>query len=155
MDLPKELALQAVAEDIGDLSGLIFGMRITTGRKNPYHIYFPKTDQLGRSTLARHDIEGQFADHWASALMDHSGTIQEASQETVFYLFAPEAMRRNIGLISAWGLLPHEATIWRTRRDVTEYFLSCRNEQFSCSDTARVIPVTGEVSLTVRRLQKV
>jgi hypothetical protein len=150
MDLPPSVALQVSCEDEVDLSGLIIGMRISTGRKNPYHVYFPKTDTSGRSVLSESNIRGQFTDHWESGLMDHSGGLEDASQRVEFFLFDTEVMRRNLSVVSKWPLLPYESTVWNSRQEAVDYYLSCRNAQFRLGETSLVIPRDGEVSLQVR-----
>ena len=51
MTLPPILVLQAHCPQYEDLSGLIFGMRVVSGTKNFYHIYFPKTSADGKAQL--------------------------------------------------------------------------------------------------------
>jgi hypothetical protein len=34
-------------KDCNDLSGLIIQLRVRAGRKNPYYVFFPKTDTGG------------------------------------------------------------------------------------------------------------
>lgn len=78
VDVPSTVVLRVSCEGTPDLSDLIVGMRISTGWKIPYHIYFSKTDRLRRSVLSEASLRGQFTDHWAAALMDHSGSLENA-----------------------------------------------------------------------------
>ena len=71
--------MQVVCEDTPDLDDLIVELKITTGRKNSYRIYFPKIDRSGKATLTGDDFLGQFTDHWESGFMDHSGTPESAN----------------------------------------------------------------------------
>jgi hypothetical protein len=127
-------------------------MRLNTGRKNPYQIYFPKTDKLGRSALSQSEVRGQFTDHCEAGLMDHSGSIEEASEDVVLFLFDPDLMHRNLAAVLTWPLLPHEATKWRTRREAAEYFLSCRNAQFRSDEITTRVPGNGELRMRVQAM---
>ena len=149
MNVPASVSLRVSCSTPIDLSDLILGMTISTGRKNPYHIYFPKTDGLGRSVLSAESFRGQFEDHWAEGLMDYSGNLESASQRVVFYLFDPELMRKSLSVVAAWPLLPHEASVWRSRQEAIDYYLSSRNEQFDFVETPVVLPQTGEIPLEV------
>jgi hypothetical protein len=53
---------------------------MTAGDKNPYGIFFPKTDGIGQTRLTAEDIKGQFTDHWEEALMDYNGSIEDANE---------------------------------------------------------------------------
>jgi hypothetical protein len=55
MKIPEYITVQVVCEGEADLGGIIIELEVTTGRKNPYRIYFPKTDQSGRAALMRDD----------------------------------------------------------------------------------------------------
>jgi hypothetical protein len=149
MNVPPVVSLRVSCKAAVDLSGLIMGMTISTGRKNPYHVYFPKTDELGRSKLSEESFRGQFKDHWAEGLMDYSGNLESASQRVVFHLFNPSLMRKSLALIEKWPLLPYEGSVWRSRQEVIAYYLSCRNEQFDFAETPVELAHNGEVGLEV------
>ncbi len=54
MKLPERLTVRVVCATESDLSDIIVGVTITSGRKNPYYVYFPKTDRSGLATLTLH-----------------------------------------------------------------------------------------------------
>src|SRR5438034_6382105 len=78
MTLSPQIELRARCADADDLSGIIFRMQITAGYKNPYSIFFPKTDASGQTRLNAKEIDMQFTDHWDMALMDYNGSLEEA-----------------------------------------------------------------------------
>ena len=124
-------------------------MRISSGTKNPYHIYFPKTDTHGCSALVADDFCGQFKDHWAEGLMDYNGNLEVASQTVVLFLFDVGALKKNLANSLAWPLLPHEKTMWSSRQEKVDYLLSCRNEQYRFSESSFVVSAEGELSVEV------
>src|SRR5512132_3071929 len=68
MTLPPQIELRGRCAEADDLSGIIFRMQITAGYKNPYSIFFPKTNASGHTRLTAKEIEMQFTDHgiWRS-----------------------------------------------------------------------------------------
>jgi hypothetical protein len=80
MNLPDVIELIVKADSPTDLSGLVFSLVVTSGRKNKYWICFPKTSKEGMAELSANDFRGQFEDHSESGLMDYDGTIESASQ---------------------------------------------------------------------------
>ena len=76
MDVPSTVVLQVSCEGTPDLSDLIVGMRISTGQKNPYASTFQRrTGSDGVASEA--SLVAQFTDHWAAALMDQAGSLEE------------------------------------------------------------------------------
>jgi hypothetical protein len=140
MILPSRIVLKATLGDGTPAVGLIFQMTLTTGRKNPYAILFPKSDAAGVSELGAVDVKGQFTDHWQAGLMDHSGTIEDASQQAQVTLFDVAALRSHLELALAWPLLRHESTLWASRQAKVDYLLSCRNEKFLLPHCAMEVP---------------
>lgn len=151
MRIPERLMLQVVCEDATDLSGLIVELKVTTGRKNPYRIYFPKTDRSGKATLTREDFVGQFTDQWESGLMDHSGTAESANSVVEVTLYDPSWSIQNPDLALAWPLLPHERTKWSSRDEQYRYRTSTSNTQFVASPIAVDIGQASEIVFPVRR----
>jgi hypothetical protein len=86
MTLPPQIELRARCAEADDLSDLIFRMQLTAGYKNPYSIFFLKTDTHGHTRLTAEDIQGQFSDHWEEALMDYDGSIEEANDLVTIHL---------------------------------------------------------------------
>lgn len=86
MTLPPIIELRVSNPAGGDLSGLIFQMRVTSGAKNPYHIYFPKTAADGSARITAATFRGQFQDHFELGLMDYDG-VASASVRTVNFSY--------------------------------------------------------------------
>ena len=144
MILPPRIVLQATSGGGVPAVELIVQMTLSTGRKNPYDILFPKTDANGVSELRAEDVRGQFTDHWQAGLMDHSGTIEEASQDVQMSLFDVAALRGRTALALAWPLLRYESAVWASRQEQIDYLLSCRNEEFLLAPRAMEIPRSGD-----------
>ena len=140
MILPSRIVLQATSGNGVPAAGLIFQMTLSTGRKNPYDIVFPKTDALGVTYIGAEDAKGQFTDHWQAGLMDHTGTIEEASQQVRVTLFNVAALRARTEQALAWPLLKHERTAWASRQEKVDYLLSCRNEGFTFTPRIMEVP---------------
>jgi hypothetical protein len=151
MEIAQRIELTLSSDQAGSLSDLIVGMRITAGTKNPYRIYFPKTDVHGCTALEQVVVLGQFKDHWEEGLMDFNGTLESASQSATFFLFNVRDLQTNLKIALAWPLLTYEKTVWRSRREQVDYFLSCRNDQYSLPETDVPIPRNGQVHLRVHR----
>ena len=86
MDIPLRLELALASDEVMPPAGLIVGMRVSAGTKNPYHIFFPKTDDSGRTALDKSAVIGQFKDHWEEGLMDFNGTLESAPQTALLPL---------------------------------------------------------------------
>ena len=123
MTLPPQIELRARCAQASDLSGLIFRMQITAGYKNPYGIFFPKTDSAGHARLTAEDINGQFTDHWEEALMDYNGLIEDANELVTIRLWDPTPLREGYGELLAWPLFTHQRTRWQSRRDYLDYMI--------------------------------
>ncbi len=130
MNLPEKIILQIHCERSSDLSEIIVSLTVRAGTKNPYTIYFPKTDSNGETILSSEDFIGQFQDHWESGLMDFNGSISEASPDVIIELFDPVKMQSNLSVIEALPLLMHERKKWGSRSEMVSYFLGCRNASF-------------------------
>lgn len=76
--------------------------------------------------------------------MDHSGTIEEASQYVQVTLFDVAALRSRTAQTLGWPLLQHESTVWASRQEKVDYLLSCRNEGFVFAPCAMEIPRDGD-----------
>jgi hypothetical protein len=151
MDIPLRLELTLVSNEAMPPAGLIVGMRVSAGTKNPYHIFFPKTDATGRTALEKSEVVGQFKDHWEEGLMDFNGSIESAAQAVTFFLFDVRDFKANLKTALAWPLLAHEKTIWASRTEKAEYLLSCRNAQYRLPETTLEIPQDGLLQLQVSR----
>jgi len=145
MELPATVDISVTDRAGIPLPDLILGMRISSGTKNSYHVYFPKTDSEGHSSLSADDIAGQFKDHWEEGLMDYNGTLETAAQEVQLFLLDVTNIRSNQSAFMAWPLLIHEKTVWASRQEMLDYFLSSVNERYSMKELPAVIPSDGKL----------
>jgi hypothetical protein len=152
MTLPPQIELRARCAEVPDLSGLIFRMQITAGYKNPYGIFFPKTDSKGHTRLSAAEIERQFTDHWEMALMDHNGTMAEANELVTVSLWDPQQLRENCAQSLVWPLSSYEETRWTSRREWIEYMISCGNEKFAFGGIAIRLPETSLLYLPLKQV---
>lgn len=151
MKVPDQLTVRVSAPHEADLSGFIVELTVTAGRKNPYRIYFPKTDPSGVATLARNDFTGQFTDHWEGGLMDHDGTLKSAEPLVKVGLYDASWSIANREASLAWPLLSHERTKWRSRAEQYHYRTTSRNNEFDASPIVVDLEKTMEFALPVRR----
>lgn len=130
MNVPNRVAVHVISDDGVGVGGIIVQMMVMTGRKNPYHIYFPKTDTSGMATLTRDDFIGQFKDHWESGLMDHVGTPESADSRVIVSLYDDSWSIANREFALAWPLLKHERAKWSSREEEYQSRVSSRNRDF-------------------------
>jgi len=130
MNLPDKIFAQISCEGGSNLSDIIIELKIKAGRKNSYHILFPKTDPNGTAILVRENFIGQFNDHFESGLMDYDGTIETANSTIEVSLFNPAWLIENKNLAMAWPLLKNEKLKWRTKDEQYKYLTICRNNKF-------------------------
>lgn len=104
MKLPPVFLLEVDCRQRGDLSGLIFNMTVTSGTKNPYHIYFPKTSSDGKAQLTAEEFRGQFNDHPDTFPMDYNGNVETASDVVVFDLYDRQLMEKGWKDLIHWPL---------------------------------------------------
>ena len=126
-------------------------MQITAGYKNPYGIFFWKTDLIGHTRLTAEEIEGQFTDHWEEGLMDYNGSIAEANEVVTIRLWDPTPLREGYDKLLAWPLFTHQRTRWRSRRDYLDYMASCRNDEFTFDGISVRLPDTRLLYVSLRR----
>ena len=151
MKIPERVRVRVHGEGEADLSDLIVELIITAGHKNPYRIYFPKTDQMGSATLTRDDFLGQFRDHWEAGLMDHDGTPEAATSLVRVALYDPRWSIENADAALAWPLLTHERTKWSSRDEQYRYRTSTRNTKFLASPVDVDLEKTNDIALPVKR----
>jgi hypothetical protein len=130
MELFENIYLQIECKKETDLKGLIVQLKVRSGNKNPYYIFFPKSDGKGKSQLSRNDFIGQFEDHFEMGLMDYNGSIQTANPSIEVSLFDPTWMLNNKKLYMAWPLLKNEKPNWNSREEKYNYMVSCTNLEF-------------------------
>ena len=127
-------------------------MQITAGDKNPYRIFFPKTDSSGHTRLTAEDVKDQFADHWEESAMDYNGSIADANELVTIELWDPSVLREKYKDALSWPLFTHERKRWRTRREYLDYLLSSRNDWFAFDGISVRLPETSQIYLTLRRV---
>lgn len=142
MHVPNRTTVHVISDEGADVSGIIVQMTVTTGQKNPYYVYFPKTDTAGIATLTRDDFIGQFMDHWESELMDHAGTPESADSRVLVSLYDPSWSIANRAFALAWPLLKHERTKWSSREEEYRSRVSSRNCDFTAT------PMTVDLNQT-------
>lgn len=132
-----------------NLMDIIIQIKIKAGNKNPYFIYFPKTDAFGKTFLKKEDLIGQFQDHWEMALMDYNGSLETASSKIEVNLFDPTWFIKNKKLAMAYPLLKNELNKWINREQQYEYMITCRNLQFNCKSIVIDLNKTDHIVLKV------
>lgn len=130
MKLPHKIKVILESDKDADLRDIIVQLKVRAGNKNPYYIYFPKTNRSGASTLTQEDFIGQFKDHWEKGLMDYNGDINSANPNLEVSIFDPTWLLKNRKLALAWPLLKYEEIKWRTRKEQYEYMIGCKNKDF-------------------------
>ncbi len=131
MKIPDNIYIQIVCQRCDDLSGIIIQLKVKAGKKNPYYIYFPKTDVNGKTSIDINNFVGQFKDYWEMGIMDYDGTLESAKSLVEVSLFDPTWLIENKELALAWPLFKHEKTKWISREQQYEYMTSCRNQKFT------------------------
>lgn len=151
MNVPERITVHVASSNESDLSGIIVELVVTAGQKNPYRIYFPKTDASGVATLTRDDFIGQFTDQWEAGLMDHSGTPQSADATVRVGLYDPSWSVKNREAALAWPLLKHERTKWASRDEQYRYRTTSRNDEFLVSPIVVDLEKTSDIVLPMQR----
>ena len=151
MNVPDRITLQLIAEDPPDLGGVIVSLTVTTGRRNPRRIYFPKTDVAGRAELSRDDFVDQFADATESDLMGSWGNLADALPEVQVGLYDPGPALAMPDVSLAFPLLPHEQQRWPSRAAEYEYRTSCRNLEFVANQITVDLHATSHIQLRLAR----
>lgn len=151
MRIPERIRVRVECDGERDLSGFIVELTVKSGRKNPYRIYFPKTDSSGVAMLTREDFVGQFRDHWEAGLMDHDGTPETADSVVRVGLYDPTWSRENVDAALAWPLLKHESLKWLSREEQYRYRTTTRNTDFIVTPIEVDLETTNEIALPVKR----
>jgi hypothetical protein len=149
MDIPEIIFAELLCKSCNDLRDIIIKLKVNAGRKNPYTIYFPKTDSCGKASISRDDFIGQFKDHWEMGLMDYDGAPETANPIVEVSLFDPTWQIENKNMAMAWPLLKHEKLKWLSRQQHYEYMTSCRNLRFYCRSMDVDLCKTDRIKLEV------
>ena len=150
MNVPERMTVRVVSTPESDPSGIIVELTVSAGPKNPYHIYFPKTDVSGVAVLTRDDFIGQFTDHWEAGLMDHGGTPESADSTVKVSLYDPSWSLENREAALAWPLMKHERTKWSSRNEQYSYRTSSRNLEFIVSPIMADLEKSTDIVLPMR-----
>ncbi len=118
------------------LGDIIVQLEVHAGRKNPYHVLFPKSDASGEAVLTRDDFVGQLNDHWEMALLDYDGNLETAEPVVSGSLFDPTRATENRAMALAMPLLEYERIKWASREQEYEHRIGCRNLIFSAKAVA-------------------
>lgn len=153
LKVPDIITLQLRSVEPMDLSGVIVALTVSTGQRNPRCVYFPKTDEAGRSTLDRQDFVGQFADATEEDLMGSWGAIDDAFAEVGVSLYDPAPALADPEGSMAWPLSPHEQTKWPSRAAEYAYRSTCRNLLFAATEIVVDLAATSHVELWVTPAQ--
>jgi hypothetical protein len=146
--LPPVIELRVDCPQGRDLSELIFRMRVTAGTKNPYYIHFPKTSVDGTTRITAEDFRGQFRDY--DETMECHASLELARDVVGIELFDPQPMMERREMLLSYPQGEHERTVWRSREDFIDYYLSCRNREFYLFEHSACIPQDGLIRLTVQ-----
>src|SRR5438045_2792169 len=120
MRVPSYLTVQLVGIAPVDLSGVIIQIAVSTGQRNPRHIYLPKTDRSGCASLTREDFLGQFTDYTYGDLMGSWGTIHDALPSVEVSLY-DSALAVATQQQLSWPLGEHEKEKWPSREAEVAY----------------------------------
>ncbi len=150
MKLPEQVDVELTSGD-ENISGLIVEMKVTAGNKNPYYIYFPKTDKNGKSLLKQEDIIGQFNDYNEVSMMDYNGTTEAANPEVEITLFDYSGMLKNKDVILGFPLSSYEKTRWKSRQEKYDYMISCENGKFKLPPTMINLEKTSDIKLEIEK----
>ncbi len=152
MNVPELITLQLVDPTSNNLGGIIVGLTVSTGQRNPRRVYFPKTGSNGSSVLHRDDFLGQFSDSTDADIMGSWGGIEDASSMVQVALYDPAPARESLAAALAWPLLPHEQEKWGSREAEYAYRISCRNEEFTADPLVADLHTTTHIELHVRTM---
>jgi hypothetical protein len=130
MKLPSQINIQVICNDERNLGDIIIRMIVHAGSKNPYHIYFPKTNKEGSTSITAGEFSYQFDSHYEIGLMDYNGSIATASQIVTLDLDYQDKLYPSLEIARKSPLLGYERHKWQNSDEIIDYFLSCRNSNF-------------------------
>ena len=120
MNVPRTITLTIGCEQGGDLSGLIVYMIVTSGTKNPYYIYFPKTSLDGKTQLTAEQCRDQFNDHGDTFMMDYNGTVEGAPNAVSLELYDSRLLATDPEESLRWPLSQYEQKVWKSRQEFVD-----------------------------------
>lgn len=131
MKLPQQIDIQVMYDNDRNLEDIIVRMIVHSGTKNPFYIYFPKTNNEGKTSLTADEFKDQFESHYEIGLMDYNGSIETASQVVDLDLHYQDKLYPSLEVARKRGLLGYERLKWKSSDEMIAYFISCRNSKFS------------------------
>jgi len=152
MNIPEVIELKTESEGDKPLSDVIVEMKVSAGRKNPYYIYFPKSDAAGSASLTKEEFIGQFKDFWEMGVMDYDGTPESADPIVVISLFDSSWLVENRKLALAWPLLNYERQKWDSRQEQYDYMVNNRNSEYSYLSLSVDVHKTQQIVFLVNEL---
>lgn len=136
MKLPERIDIQVVCDGEGNLGDIIVQMTVRAGTKNPFLIYFPKTNKEGKTSITDIDFKDQVDFQITMGLMDYNGSIETASQVVSIDLGLPyrdksPEDKRFLEIIRKSHLQGYERLKWLSSDEMVSYYLSSRNDEFN------------------------
>jgi hypothetical protein len=135
MKLPSQIDIQLVCDNENKLDGLIVQMTVRAGTKNPFLIYFSKTNKEGQTSITAIDFKDQVDFQITMGIMDYNGSIETASQVVNIDLGLPYRKelledKRFLESIRKGYLQGYERLKWSSSAEMVSYYLSSRNNEF-------------------------
>ncbi len=137
MKLPERIEIQVVCDGESNLGDIIVQMTVRAGTKNPFLIYFPKTNKEVKTSITAIDFKDQVDFQYTMGLMDYNGSIETAAQVVSIDLglrFRNKSLedKRFIEIIRKRSHLQgYERLKWSSSDEMVSYYLSCRNDEFN------------------------
>jgi len=151
MKLPSQIDIQVVCNDEKNLGDIIVRMIVRSGSKNPFQVYFPKTNKEGRTSITASEFRDQFDSHYEIGLMDYNGSIETASQVAAFDLQYQDKLYPSLEIARKRPLLGYERLKWQTSGEMIAYFLSCRNSEFFTEPQSVEIHLNEVIQLVISK----
>jgi hypothetical protein len=124
MKLPAKIEIQVICNGENNLGNIIVRMIVRAGTKNPFLIYFPKTNKQGKTFITALDFIDQVNSQYEMGLMDYNGSIETASQVVGIDL-------RYQDIADKRYLSGYDRLKWASIDEMNSYYRSCRNDKFS------------------------
>jgi len=150
MQVPDNITVRIISDEIEDLSGLIVEITIFTGKRNPRRLHFPKTEHDGCTTMTRGDLVGQFEDETQFDLMGSWGNLEDALP--VVEISLHDTSNAVAAGKCLWPLGKHEKTKWSSPEAEYAYRISSRNQEFRATPVKADLRDISVILLAVTRL---
>jgi hypothetical protein len=151
MNLPSKIDLQVVCAGESNLSDIIARITVHAGSKNPYYIYFPKTNNDGRTSISADEFMEQFDSHYEIGLMDYNGSFETASQVVDIDIHYQNFLYPSLDIAYKRPLLEYEKHRWQSSKEMIAYYLSCQNDKYFADPQAVEIRPNELIRFKVRK----